>query len=70
MEKKMVLLVKEGYEGRNDIVYAVDEEGFSRLAHDLVEGWNDYPDELPKLELAMWTPEKLAEAERIGEEMA
>lgn len=68
MSKKLVLKLVDWYEGDTDIIYVVDEESFSRLAADLVNNCEE--DELPKLELAMYTPEQIAEAERIGEEMA
>lgn len=70
MEKKntMVLIWHDAIEGDGASIYPVSAEDFSRLAVDLKN--NAEENELPRLSLEMYSPEQLAEAERIGNEMA
>lgn len=69
MEKKtMTLIWHDAVDGNDATIYPVTPDDFSRLAKDLQN--NAEEDDLPKITLEMWTDEQLAEADRIGAEMA
>lgn len=70
MSKKMIVRFVDGYEGRQDLIFEVNQEGIRGLMDQLLM-YTEFPDdEMPVLKIEMFTEAQLDEANRIGKEMA